>query len=239
MNLRCLVVDDEPLAMDIVEDYIKKVDYLTLAGKCQSAVKALEVLHSDHIDILFLDIQMPELTGFDLLESASKQPWVIFTTAYNHYAVQSYDIDAVDYLLKPFSFSRFLKAVEKVVAYNGAEPPQPPLRSDKGISYIFASTGGRTTRVAVDDILYIKGLSDYIEIVTENSKLIIYESLKNVLLQLGDQDFLRVHKSWIIPVGRIDSIVGNNIHIGGVEIPIGRTYRKQLFEKVEARRIGK
>lgn len=239
MIYRCVAVDDEPLALDIIEDYIGKIDYMELAARCTSAIEAVSFVNREKVDILFLDIQMPDLSGFEMLESLHNKPLVIFTTAYEDYAVKSYNIDAIDYLLKPFSFARFFRSIEKIVAILGAGQKQPLISDAQNSDYVFVSVGSKTTRITLSDILYVKGLSDYIEIVLTDRKMIVYETLKHVHEQLAGDEFMRVHKSYIVPVGKIDSITGDVLRVATEEIPIGRTYRKALIEKVERRRIGR
>jgi DNA-binding LytR/AlgR family response regulator len=239
MIYRCVAVDDEPLALDIIEDYIRKIEYLELVARCTSAIEAVSLVNREQVDILFLDIQMPDLSGFEMLESLNSPPRVIFTTAYENYAVKSYNIDAIDYLLKPFSFARFFRSIEKVVAILASGQSQVIKVDNESNDYVFVSVGGKTTRIMLSDILYIKGLSDYIEIVLSNRKMIVYETLKHVSEQLTGEEFMRVHKSYIVPIGKIDTITGDTLQVAATEIPIGRTYRKSLIEKVEQRRIGR
>ncbi|MAT39019.1 MAG: DNA-binding response regulator, partial [Ectothiorhodospiraceae bacterium] len=189
MKYRCIAIDDEPLALDIIEDYVSKIDYLELAGRYTSAVKAVSALRESAADILFLDIQMPELSGFELLDSLPQKPRVIFTTAYDSYAVKSYSINAVDYLLKPFPFARFLQAVERAVSQEQPAVvetvPTPPPEPD----YIFVASGGKISRMPLSSILFVRGLSDYIEIVTTDKRYVVYETLKHLLEQLDSDDF--------------------------------------------------
>ncbi len=232
-----MAVDDEPLALDIIEEYISKTDFLELTGKYTSPMKAMQALKENPVDILFLDIQMPDLSGFDLLESLSFKPSVIFTTAYEDFALESYEVNAVDYLLKPFSFARFLKAINKITS-SGIIEPEETGQNSAYPEYLFLNEGGQITRVFPEDIIYIQGYSDYIIVFTENKKHIIRDNLKKVERLLHEHNFLRVHKSFIIPLNRIDSLKGNSIFIGENEIPIGRTYKSRILEEIEKKKLG-
>jgi DNA-binding LytR/AlgR family response regulator len=239
MIIKCLAVDDEPLALDIIEDYINKVDFLELEAKSTSAVEAIQLLKSKKIDLIFLDIQMPDLSGFEMLESLSKTPLIIFTTAYDDYAVESYNYHAIDYLIKPFSFPRFLKAVDKAHEYLDSHNTKIVIsKEEKGNDYIFINADGGIVKIFLNDILYLKGLSDYIEVKTKERKYIIRDNLKDVEKILSENNFARVHKSYIVSLGKIDSIGGNTIKIGEEKIPIGRSYRNTLLSIINQKKIG-
>ena len=239
MILQCLAVDDEPLALDIIEDYINKVEYLELESKCTSALEAIQIIKTKPIDLIFLDIQMPDLSGFEMLQSLNKSPLVIFTTAYDDYAVESYNYNAVDYLIKPFSFSRFLKAIDK--AHESIATKKPVIavsKEEKGRDFIFINADGNIVKVFIDDILFLKGLSDYIELRTQDKKYTIRENLKDVERTLSTKNFTRVHKSFIVSISKIDSIEGNTIKILDEEIPIGRSYNNILLNIINEKKIG-
>jgi DNA-binding LytR/AlgR family response regulator len=239
MILQCLAVDDEPLALDIIEDYINKVEYLELESKCTSALEAIQIIKNKPIDLIFLDIQMPDLSGFEMLQSLNKSPLIIFTTAYDDYAVESYNYNAVDYLIKPFSFSRFLKAIDK--AHESIATKKPAIavsKEEKGRDFIFINADGNIVKVFIDDILFLKGLSDYIELRTQDKKYTIRENLKDVERTLSTKNFTRVHKSFIVSISKIDSIEGNTIKILDEEIPIGRSYKNILLNIINEKKIG-
>ncbi|MFC2129931.1 LytR/AlgR family response regulator transcription factor [Bacteroidota bacterium] len=239
MIIKCLTVDDEPLALDIIEDYINKVEFLELEEKCTSALQALQTLKNKHIDLIFLDIQMPDLSGFEMLESLNKSPLIIFTTAYDDYAVDSYNYNAIDYLIKPFSFSRFLKAVDKAHEYLASKKSNIIMPNEnKELDYIFINADGNIVKVFLDDILFLKGLSDYIELRAKDKKYIIRDNLKDVEKMLSTSNFARVHKSYIVSIPKIDLIEGNTIKIGNENIPIGRSYRNVLLNIINKKKIG-
>lgn len=239
MIIKCLAVDDEPLALDIIEDYVNKVEFLELESKSTSAVEAIQLLKSKNIDLVFLDIQMPDLSGFEMLESLNKSPLIIFTTAYDDYAVDSYNYRAIDYLIKPFSFSRFLKAVDKAHEYISSQKDKTTIPKDeKGLEYIFIHTDGNIIKLFLDEILFVKGLSDYIEIKTKDKKYIIRDNLKDVEKMLSVSNFARVHKSYIVSLSKIDLIEGNIIKISGEDIPIGRSYKNVLLNIINKKKLG-
>jgi len=239
MIIKCIAVDDEPLALDIIEDYIKKIEFLELEAKCTSALEALQILKIKTVDLIFLDIQMPDLSGFEMLESLNKNPLVVFTTAYDDYAVESYNYNAIDYLIKPFSFSRFLKAVDKAHEQMASQKVKiSDNKNGRKMDFIFVNADGKNVKIFLDDILFLKGLSDYIELHTIQKKFILRDNLKDVEKMLSPSDFTRVHKSFIVSISKIDFVEGNIIKIGNEEIPIGRSYRNILLNIINKKKIG-
>ncbi|MFH1050949.1 MAG: LytTR family DNA-binding domain-containing protein [bacterium] len=239
MITKCIAVDDEPLALDIIEDYIKKIEFLELEAKCTSALEALQILKEKPVDLIFLDIQMPDLSGFEMLESLTKNPLVIFTTAYDDYAVESYNYNAIDYLIKPFSFSRFLKAIDKAHEHLASQKVKIGSgKNGKKLDFIFVNADSKNVKIFLDNILFLKGLSDYIELHTVEKKYIIRDNLKDVEQMLSPSDFTRVHKSYIVSISKIDFVEGNIIKIGDEEIPIGRSYRNILLNIINKKKIG-
>ncbi len=236
MNLACLIVEDEPLARNLMTEYVKKVPYLNLISACSSPLAAMEILRKERIDLLFLDIQMPEITGISLLKALQKKPLVILTTAYSEYALEGYELDVIDYLLKPITFERFLWAVEKasqrnalptpVVMIEGksAEPIQP---------FIFVKDGTKIVKVRWDDILYVEGLKDYVTIHTKQHKVVTLQRLKTLEEQLPADKFIRIHNSFIVAVDAIEVIHRGEVQIGNALIPISDTYRKTFKEFIE------
>lgn len=242
MTIRCLAVDDEPLALDIIESYISKLPYLQLVKTCSSATEAMQVLQEEQVDLMFLDIEMPELTGIQFLNILKHQPLIIFTTAYPDYALEGFNQGAVDYLLKPIPFDRFLKAVTKAqerLQHNGksAETPgaKPPAIPEQ--DFMFVKADYKTIRVDFKDILWIEGLKDYIIIQTKDQKIITLLSMNKMMEKLPDSKFLRVHRSFIVSLQKIDSIEKSRIRIGSKELPIGEVYRDQFLKWVEENNI--
>ena len=238
--IRCLVVDDEPLALDILEDYISKVPFLTLVKTTTSAIEGLSLVQSDAIDLVFLDVQMPELTGIQFLKIINGKCDVILTTAYSQYALDGYELDVVDYLLKPIAFDRFYKAAQKVLQNSGNTNSLAPevLPAQKNHDFIFVKAEHKIQKIYLDDILYIEGLKDYISIFTKSERIITLQNMKKMEESLPSKSFIRVHKSYIIALGKIESIERSRIQIGEKIIPIGDTYREYFFKQIEDKNIG-
>lgn len=222
-------------------DYVKRVPFLDLVKACSNPMEALEVLRTNPVDILFLDIQMPEITGITLLKILQKKPLVILTTAYSEYALESYELDVVDYLLKPITFDRFLKAVDKA-SQRLTTSLSPALVSEKtsseNQSFVFVKDGTKLVKVNFDDILYVEGLKDYVTIHTRQQKIVSLQRLKAMETQLPSDRFFRIHHSYIISLKAIDVIHKGEVQIGAVMIPISESYRKDFKEFVEKNQMG-
>lgn len=238
--IRCLVVDDEPLALDILEDYISKVPFLSLVKTTSSAIEGLSLVQNDAIDLVFLDVQMPELTGIQFLKIINGKCDVILTTAYSQYALDGYELDVVDYLLKPIAFDRFYKAAQKVLQNSNHTqlPSSETVISHKTHDFIFVKTEHKIQKIYLDDILYIEGLKDYISIFTKTERIITLQNMKKMEESLPSKSFIRVHKSYIIALSKIESIERSRIQIGEKIIPIGDTYRDYFFKQIEDKNIG-
>lgn len=237
--IRCLIVDDEPLALDILIDYIEKVPALQLVKATTSAFEALSIAQSEQIDLIFLDVQMPELTGIQFLKVLNGKCKVILTTAYSQYALDGYELDISDYLLKPIAFDRFYKAVSKV--QNQHQPIVQQVAAEKPQSlspdFIFVKTEHRIQKIYIDDILYIEGLKDYVSIFTPTERVITLQNMKKMEEALPGGRFARVHKSYIVAIDKIESIERSRIQIGDKIIPIGDTYRENFFKQIEDKNI--
>lgn len=231
----CLAVDDEPPALDILKKYITSVHNLELAGTCADAIEALNFLRRQAIDLLFLDIQMPHLLGTDLMRTLVKPPKVIFTTAYRKFAVEGFELDAVDYLLKPISFERFLKAVNKVMQTSFKESDSMDVNVDhqNGSSHPFITVRAdrKNLKIALDDILYIESLKDYIKVVTATKNIITKQSISSLEEVLPKNNFVRIHRSFIVAINKIESFTTDTIEIAKHELPISRMYRHEV-EKI-------
>jgi len=230
----CLAVDDEPPALDVLQKYISSVPSLELAGVCNNAVEAISVLQQHRIDLLFLDIQMPQLLGTDFIRTLKNPPKVIFTTAYRKFAVEGFELNAVDYLLKPISFERFLKAVNRVMDITLPITDNVGNASDKSISddpYIFFRADRKTLKVALDDIVYIESLKDYVKVITSTKTIITKQSISALEEMLPKESFLRIHRSYIVALSKIESFTSELIGIAKQELPISRMYRHEV-EKV-------
>lgn len=248
MILKCIAVDDEPLALDIIEDYISKVPFLELVKRTENAIEALQLVQAGGIDLVFLDIQMPDLTGIQFLKIASGKSNYILTTAYSQYALESYDLNVSDYLLKPIAFDRFYKAVEKVRNQMQKEEVAAPIAVEPVVvnaavaaapvqDFIFVKTEHKIQKIQLDDILYIEGLKDYISIFTKNERVITLQNMKKMEETLPKGEFIRVHKSYIVSLDKVESIERSRISITGKIIPIGDTYRDEFFKLIDGKNI--
>ncbi len=232
--MKCIIVDDELPALRLLTDYVEKTPELQLVGTAEDAFKAMALLNSQKIDIMLLDIQMPELTGIDLLKSLSHKPYTIFTTAYPQYALEGYELNVVDYLLKPITFERFLKAVNKVFDLHNLTLNSSRNKStDNAKKYMFVKADYKLLKVVFNEILYIEGLSEYVKIFTENRQIITLQSLKNLEITLPQDRFIRIHKSYIISIPKVKAIVGNSVEIGSKKITIGKSYRDKVMRRLK------
>lgn len=237
-----IIVDDEPLAQDVLETYIQKFPNLNLVAKCDNAIEANQTLKEHSIDLMFLDIQMPQLTGTDFLRSLNNPPKVIFTTAYSNYALEGFELDAVDYLLKPISLDRFVKAVNKAVDQIELErKDEPTANEEPEEDFIFVKADKKLVKVNFDDIIYIEGLKDYVIIRMNDQRIITLQTMKSLEKKLPSHLFQRIHRSYIIGLNKIEAIVGNMVEVTekGKEkhLPIGKNYREALLDIVNQNRI--
>ena len=242
--INVIIVDDEPLAQDVLETYIQKIPELNLIEKCSNALEANEALKNHDIDLMFLDIQMPQLTGVDFLKTLSHPPLVIFTTAYPNYAIEGFELNALDYLLKPISLERFMKAVNKAEeqlelqskggSSSGGEEEEEP-------NFIFVKADKKLVKINYADIIYIEGLKDYVIIRMDNSRVITLQTMKSLEEKLPQNIFKRIHRSYIVNVDKIEAIVGNMIEVveknQAKHLPIGKNYRDELLEIINKNRL--
>jgi len=231
-KIKCLVIDDEQPARDILHKHIEGVESLELTGSCNNAVEALSYLQSNTVDLLFLDIQMPHILGTNFIRTLKNPPKVIFTTAYRKYAIEGFELDAVDFLLKPIGFDRFLKAVNKILQLNLQsnlpEPDKSESIKEPAQPFLYFRSDRKMVKVLFNDILYIEGLRDYIKIFT-TSKIIVTKHLLSSLQEMLPADsFLRIHRSYIISISKIDSYNADSIEISKKELPIGRMYKNDV-----------
>jgi two-component system LytT family response regulator len=233
LKLKCIIVEDEPLARNLLVEYVKKISYLELTGASSNPLQALEILRGNEIDLMFLDIQMPEITGITLLRSLQKKPLVILTTAYSEYALESYELDVVDYLLKPITFERFLRAVDKANQRISAPISGDAAAADGDKSFVFIKDGTKLVKINYDDILFVEGLKDYVTIVTKTQKVVSLQRLKSLEMQLPADRFIRIHHSYIIALKAIDTIHKGEVQIGTHFLPISDSYRKAFKEFIE------
>ncbi len=236
MKVKCLLVDDEPLALRVLENHIEKIHWLDIAGTCQNPVDAYDILQSKKIDLLFLDIQMPELSGLDFLRTLTHPPQVIFTTAYRQFAADAYDLDGLDYLIKPIALPRFIRAVNKYLERTGAEKVLPviPVNQLERRSF-FIKKGQEMIRIYIDEILYFESLKDYLQIILTDQKFIYKAKISDMEEELLDDQFLRIHKSYLVNTSKIRSFSPTEITIEGFRLPIGRSYKNLVQKKLGIR----
>ena len=224
MKINCIAIDDEPLALKKIVNFIQLVDYLNLLKTFDNSLDAISFLKTQTVDLIFLDIRMKKLSGIQFLETLQTKPKIIITSAYENYAIKGFELDISDYLLKPFSFERFLKSTEKVFheIYNRS-------KAEKN-TFFFLKTENRIEKIEFDSILYIKGMRDYLQIVTDEKKRMTLQSFKNILSVLPENQFVRVHNSYIVSISKISSIEKNRIKIGNQLIPISDSYKESFYE---------
>lgn len=230
-KVTCIAIDDEPPALAVLQKHIAAVSSLQLIRTCDNAVEALEILQDHPVDLIFLDIQMPQLLGTDFVRILKNPPKIIFTTAFRKFAVEGFELDAVDYLLKPISFERFLKAVNKVMNTTLSAQVSPPVEKEPSPeSFIHFRSDRKTLKIALDDILYIESLKDYIKVVTKVKPIVTKQSISSLEENLPD-NFLRIHRSFIVAINKIEAYTSDLVHIGKHELPISRSYRHEV-EKI-------
>jgi len=236
--INCLIVDDEQHAIDILVHYVNQTPHLHLVGTAINPIEALQLVHTQNVDLVFLDIQMPELSGIDFVKALNGSAKVILTTAYSEFALESYELDVVDYLLKPIRLPRFLTAVQKVVNELREKTEE---RDDEEDDYIFVKTEskGKLLKINLDDIEYIEGMKNYVAIYRGGQKTMVYTSMKDIEERLPQKQFIRVHKSFIIPIAKITGIEGNLVRLEDVkaEILIGESYKADLMEIIRNKMI--
>jgi DNA-binding LytR/AlgR family response regulator len=237
-NIRCLVVDDEELARTLLENYIGRLPHLELAGKCKDPLEAMQVLQSAPVDLLFLDIQMPGLTGVEFLRTLKSKPVVIFTTAYPDYALEGYALDVTDYLLKPFSFERFVQAVNKageLIRLKNANPlpsGAENLPATSGKDFILVKSEHKIHRIKYDDILFVESMREYVAYYTPGGRILSLGSLKGLEEELPKDRFIRTHKSYMVAIDKIETLEGNLLHIEKHKLPIGASYREDVLARI-------
>jgi len=227
--INTLIIDDEPLALDILDGYITNVPELNLIARCANAVEALELMHKQKIDLLFLDINMPLIDGLSFIKSLKNPPLIILTTAYPNYAIESYELDVLDYLLKPIPFDRFLKSVNKAInVFKGNES----VGAEANKTFIFIKVDGRMVKLNFDEILYVEGLKDYLKVHTKDKHYVTHMTMKKMEETLPAKEFVRIHKSYILQLNAVKSISGNTVETAKETVPIGAFYKDQLVKSV-------
>ncbi|MFZ1704561.1 MAG: LytTR family DNA-binding domain-containing protein [Saprospiraceae bacterium] len=240
--IKAIIVDDEPLALEVLETYIQQIPNINLIAKCENAFQANEALKNNQIDLMFLDIQMPQLSGIDFLKTLTNPPAVIFTTAYPDYAVEGFELNAVDYLLKPISLERFLKSVNKVSEkIQQKKSEHEDVLPDVHEDYIFVKADKKFVKVHFDDILYIEGLKDYVIIRHETGRIITLQTMKSLEERLPDSKFKRIHRSFIMNIRKMNAVVGNMVELMEAgklkQLPIGKNYKDELLDLINENKL--
>lgn len=233
MKINCLIVDDEPVARTIVQEFVEELDWLQLVGQAESPLKAINLLAHSSVDLLFLDIEMPHMSGLELLKNLPNPPAVIVTTAYPQYALEGFELSVLDYLLKPISMERFLKAALKAKAFFEQKNKTAPPNAD----YFFVKCDGNIERIELRELLYVKALENYIIIQTAQRKYIAYLTMKGLEDYLPSEQFVKIHKSYLVPIAKIDRIEGNEVHIGNEKLPLSRNLRAEVLERIEGKLV--
>ena len=229
MKVKCLVVDDEPLAIKLIENHISKIEGLEVVSACNNALKAFEIINTQHIDLMFLDIKMPNITGIDFLKSLKNPPKTIFTTAFRDYAIESYDLEVVDYLLKPITFERFFKSIDRFLRERKEVVVSTAEKNDLE-DFLLVKSGNKHHKIKIEEIIFIESLKDYVKIHTINDKRIVAKyKIGEIEEELKDKNFLRIHRSYIVNTSKISAFTMSDIEVNSVEIPIGASYKEKVI----------
>jgi len=226
-KISCIITDDEPFARKGLQGYVEKIDFLDLKGSCEDALQLSNMLQQQPVDLLFLDIQMPHITGVEFLRALRNPPKVIFTTAFEHYAIQGFELDVMDYLLKPISYDRFLKAAWKARDYFALRE-----QSTNSVPYLFVKSNGRLEKIIFSDILFIEGMENYVAIYLENKKIITHCTIKSLLEKLPSKQFIQTHKSYVVAIDKISSIEGNTLHVHSYQVPVSKYLREEVMGQI-------
>lgn len=234
MKARCIIVDDEPLAVEAIQMHVEKLASLKLVATCEDAIKAFDVLRNERVDLIFLDIQMPEMTGLDFLRTLKNPPKVILTTAYREFALDAFDLDVVDYLLKPISFERFMQAVNKFfdsqprdVFVSAADEPS------QNVSYVYVKADKKNVKINFDEILFVESLKDYVKIVCRDRTVISKLNISHLQQKLPENLFLRIHRSYVVYIPNIEAFSAISVFVPGKELPIGRNYKNEVLATLQ------
>ncbi|MBU2951811.1 LytTR family DNA-binding domain-containing protein [Tamlana sp. 2_MG-2023] len=231
MKIKCIIIDDEPLAITVIESHLKNFDHIEIVETFNNPLKAYRVLEQEKIDVIFLDINMPEMSGFAFIDNLSYKPLIVITTAYREYAIKSYELNILDYLVKPIPFNRFLKTVNKIyqqvfvsnMAVDASLQQEP---------HIFLKVNKKLIKINLNDILYIESLKDYIKVITKLGDHVVHKSLSAITEELPHSNFMRIHRSYTVSINKISALEGNTVEISSRKIPIGRNYTKQAKERI-------
>ncbi|ELR68317.1 Two-component system response regulator [Fulvivirga imtechensis AK7] len=231
MKIKCLIVDDEPLAINVIKRHLKGFDEFEVVDTCNDAMEAFKVLKHKNIHLMFLDINMPELSGIDFIKGLDTKPLVVITTAYREFAVESFELDVFDYLVKPIALPRFVKTIDKVIEHFRLLHSSPSKHKGNN-DYIFIKVDKKIVKVFFSEILYIESLKDYVRVVTQYENLITHHNLRSISKSLPSDKFIRIHRSYTVAIDKIRSLEGNNVEIEDKKLPIGRNYQKKIKKHI-------
>lgn len=231
MKIKCVIIDDEPLAINVIEGHLKSFDHIEVVATYNNPLKAFNILEQEKIDVIFLDINMPQISGFTFIENLTHKPLIVITTAYREYAVKSYELNILDYLVKPIPFNRFLKTINKVYqqVYVSSNSSESLIHKEP---HIFLKVNKKLVKANLNDILLIESLKDYIKVITTLGDYVVHKSLTAITEELPQSNFMRIHRSYTISINKIDAIEGNTVEIASRKIPIGRNYQKLTKERI-------
>ncbi len=231
MKIKCIIIDDEPLAISVIENHLKNFDHVEIVETFNNPLKAYRILEQEKVDLIFLDINMPQMTGFAFIENLSYKPLIVITTAYREYAVKSFELNILDYLVKPIPFNRFLKTINKVYqqVYVSNTSADVSLQQEP---HIFLKVNKKLIKINLNDILYIESLKDYIKVITTLGDYVVHKSLTAITEELPQSNFIRIHRSYTISINKVIALEGNTVEISNRKIPIGRNYVKQTKERI-------
>ncbi len=232
-HISCIIIDDEPIAREIIASYIKRIDILNLVGSCQSAIEAFNIINQQNVDLLFLDINMPGISGLSFARSINKNIKIIFTTAYREYAVEGFDLQAVDYLLKPISIERFNQSISKFIKeHRAANDNTTSMPDNDSIQALFVRSDRRMVKIYFDEIQYIESIGDYLKLHLKDKILTIRETISNLEAKLPKQNFARIHRSFIVSISHITSYTHTSLHLADTVLPISRSYKQQIISRL-------
>jgi len=232
MKIKCIIIDDEPLAIKVIKNHLNEFENMELVATFNTPISALPVIESNEIDVIFLDINMPKMSGLDFLRTLTNKPHIVITTAYREYAVESFDLNVLDYLVKPIPFGRFIKAINKVYSRINLERDKLTENSFKEDPYIFLKVDKKLMKIKLNDILYIESLKDYIKVNTILGDYLVHKSMTSISEELPDENFIRIHRSFTIAINKITALEGNSVEIANRRIPIGRNYLQTAKQKI-------
>jgi len=232
MKIKCIIIDDEPLAIKVVERHLKEFDYMELTNSFNTPIAALPIIEKEEIDVIFLDINMPKMSGLDFIRTLSHKPHIVITTAYREFAVESFDLDVLDYLVKPIPFSRFLKTINKINKRVNLEKEKINKISIKEEPFIFLKVDKKLMKIKLNDILFIESLKDYIKVITILGDYLVHKSMTSISEELPTNNFIRIHRSYTIAINKISFVEGNSIMVANRRIPIGRNYLQVAKQKI-------